>query len=143
MTSSSGRERGSALIETVLIGLMFLVPLIWALGILADLQRGAFASSAAAREAGADAARQTSRAGSERAIELAIAQAFRDHGLDPSDAEVAWSTTPRMGRGGAVEIEVAYRVPVLQAPFIGRVGGPSVEVRARHVARIDPYRSRP
>lgn len=135
-------ETGSALIESILIALLFMVPLIWLLGVLSDLHRGALASTAAAREAGADAARATSIADAERAVEVAVAQAFRDHGLDPEDADVSW-TSSGLERGGAVEIRVGYAVTVLQAPFLGRVAGPSVDIRATHIARVDPFRSRP
>lgn len=139
----NARERGSALVETVVIGVVFMIPLVWLLGVLADLHRGALAATAAAREAGADAARATSVGDAQRAIDVAVARAFRDHGLDPADADVRWSTSPAMERGGAVEIEVGYSVAVLQAPLLGRVGEPSIEVNAQHVARIDPFRSRP
>lgn len=136
-------ERGSALIETILVGLLFMVPLIWLVGVLADVHRGALASTAAAREAGMEAARATSTADAERAIDIAVAEAFRDHGLDPADARVTWSLAPDQQRGGAVVVDVGYAVTVLQAPFLGRVGGPSLDVNARHVARIDQFRSRP
>jgi hypothetical protein len=135
-------QQGSALIETVLVGLLLMVPLIWLLGVLADMHRGALASTAAAREAGADAARATSVTEAERAIDAAIAQAFRDHGLDPASAQVSWSAPRGFERGAAVEIEITYPVTMLQAPFLGSVAGPSVDVSARHAARIDPFRSR-
>ena len=135
-------ERGSALLETVLLGLILLMPVIWAVGVLADLHRGALASTAAAREAGFDAARASSAADARRAVDVAVARAFRDHGLDPADASIEWSAPSDLNRGGQVEVRISYSVPVAQAPFIGRVGGPSINVRARHVARIDPYRSR-
>jgi len=124
------------------VALLFMVPLIWLLGVLADVHRGALASTAAAREAGADAARATSMEGAKRSVDAAVAQAFIDHGLDPSDAEVAWTASNDLERGAAVEIEVTYPVTVLQAPLLGRVSGPSVEVSARHIARLDPFRSR-
>lgn len=136
-------EHGSTLVETILVALLFMIPLIWLLGMLADAHRGALASTAAAREAAADAARMASAAEADRAIDSAVAQAFRDHGLDPSEAEVTWSLAPGMERGGAVEIEVSYPVTILQAPLLGRVAGPSITVRAHHASRIDPYRSRP
>jgi hypothetical protein len=44
--------------------------------------------------------------------------------------------------GAPVEVVVGYDVTVLQAPFLGKVAGPSIEVTARHIARIDPYASR-
>lgn len=135
-------QGGSALIETVLVALLLMVPLVWLLGVLADMHRGALASTAAAREAGADAARATSTEDAQRSVESAVAQAFRDHGLDPGRAQVAWSSAG-LERGGAVEIEVTYAVTVLQAPLLGQVAGPSLEISARHVARVDPFRSRP
>jgi hypothetical protein len=139
----SARDQGQALIETILLGLLLLVPLLWGLGVLADLQRNALATTAAAREAGFEAARATGRADAARAIDRAVAQAFRDQGLDPSTAQVDVSLPGGLERGAVVEITVGARVPVFQAPLIGRVAGPSIGVTARHVARVDPYRSRP
>lgn len=135
-------ERGFAVVETLLLGLLLLVPLIWALGVLADLHRGALAATAAAREAGLDAARSTNLAEADRAVRLAVQRAFRDQGLDARDAEVKWTSDSALARGGSVEVMVTYPVTVLQAPFLGKVAGPSVWVDARHVARIDLFRSR-
>lgn len=135
-------EAGGALIETVLLGLLFLAPVIWSLGVLADLHRGALAASAAARAAGFDAARATASNDAQRAATEAFSQAFIDHGIDPSDASLRWIHDRGFGRGRAVELEVVYPVSVLQAPLLGKVSGPSIVVRARHTARIDPYRSR-
>ncbi|MDQ3953539.1 MAG: hypothetical protein M3279_11360, partial [Actinomycetota bacterium] len=97
---------------------------------------------AAAREAGFDAARAATPAEAERRVEAAVAAAFANHGIDPVQAEVEW-TSAGLDRGGAVELRVGYDVPVLHVPFLGSVSGPSIAVTASHVARIDPYRSRP
>lgn len=135
-------EEGSALVECILVALLLLVPLIWLLGVLSDVHRGALASAAAAREAGADAARTSSLSDADHRIDVAVARAFADQGLDPDAAVVHWTAAPDLARGGAVEIEVTYPVPVFQAPFLGRASGPAISVTARHVTRIDPYRSR-
>jgi hypothetical protein len=135
-------EEGSALIETILLGLLLFVPVVWALGILADLHRGALAATAAAREAGFDAARSSDVAEAESAVAAAVQQAFLDHGLDAEDARVRWVPRGGLERGEAVEVHVSYPVTVLQAPLLGRVAGPSVWVNAEHVARVDPFRSR-
>jgi hypothetical protein len=135
-------QRGIAIVETLLLGLLLLVPLMWGLGVLADLHRGALAAAAAVREAGFDAARSTTLAEADRAIDLAVSRAFSDQGLDPSDARVRWTAPAGLARGGTVEIVVSYPVTVLQAPLLGRVGGPSVWIDAHHIARIDLYRSR-
>jgi hypothetical protein len=135
-------ERGIAVVETIMLGLLLLIPLMWALGVLADLHRGALAATAAAREAGVDAARSSNLADADRAVRLAVETAFSDQGLDASDAKVEWTSDSGLARGGTVEVEVAYPVTVLQAPFLGKVAGPSVWVNARHIARIDLFRSR-
>jgi hypothetical protein len=136
-------QRGQALLETILLGLLLLVPLLWALGVLADIHRTSLAATAAVREAGVDAARSSTRAEATRAIDRAVAQAFVDQGLDPRSADVDVSWPGGLARGAPIEIAIGVRVPVFQAPLIGRVGGPSLWVRARHVTRVDPYRSRP
>jgi hypothetical protein len=136
------RDSGQSLIETIVLGLLFLVPVIWALGVLADLHRGALAATAAAREAGFEAARSTSQSEAASAARAAFARAFANHGLDPGLADLRLATPAGMERGSAVEVEVSYPVTVLQAPILGRIAGPSIWVRAAHVSRIDPYRSR-
>ncbi|MGH2753674.1 MAG: hypothetical protein ACRDLB_04510 [Actinomycetota bacterium] len=136
------RSDGFALIETIVLGFVMLIPLMWLLGVLSDLQRGALAASAAAREAGAGAARAADPAEMDSVVATAVADAFRDHGLDPRRADVEVDLGGS-ARGAAVEVVVRYDVTVLQAPFIGPVGGPSIQVSAAHVARIDPYASRP
>jgi hypothetical protein len=135
------RESGQSLIETVLLSLLFLVPLIWALTVLSELHRGALATTAAAREAGFEAARSQNLRKAEEAVERSVAQAFSDHGLVPSEADVAFSAAG-FGRGATVEIKVTYAVPVAQAPLLGRLSDPHIEVGASHVAIVDPYRSR-
>jgi hypothetical protein len=136
------REDGSALVETILLALILLVPLLWALGVLADIHRAALATGAAAREVGMEAARASDRAEAEHAVARAVRQAFLDHGLDADDATVRWTTDPGFARGAPIEVIVSYPVPVTQAPLLGKVAGPSIIVRAAHVARIDPYASR-
>jgi hypothetical protein len=138
----TGGERGQATIETLLLALLMLVPLVWALGVLADLHRGALATTAAAREAGFEAARASDAATAGSAIDEAVGRAFADHGLDPADAEVRWSGS-RLERGAALEVQVGYAVTVTQAPLLGRIAGPSIHVHASHIARVDPFRSRP
>jgi hypothetical protein len=135
-------EDGSALVETFLLALLLLVPLLWALGVLAELHRGALATSAAAREAGMEAARASDAAGAERAVAAAVRQAFADHGLEGDAATVRWTTDPGFTRGAPVEVVVSFPVTVTQAPLLGKVSGPSIVVSASHVARIDPYASR-
>lgn len=134
-------ERGQSLIETLLLGLFLMMPLLWGLGVLADLHRTALATTSAVREAGFEAARANDLNGARLAADQAITRALVDHGVDPSEVRVDWSLS-RLERGEPVQIVVSYPVSVFAAPFIGKVTGPSVWVHAKTVARIDPYRSR-
>jgi hypothetical protein len=135
-------ECGIALVETILLSLLLLVPLLWALGVLADVHRGALATTVAAREGALAAARAGTFGDAVEDLEKTVAYAFADHGLDVDSARVESSIPRHRVRGSLVEVEVAYPVAVLQAPFLGRVAGPSVVVRAVNIVRIDPYRSR-
>jgi hypothetical protein len=136
-------QGGSGLIETIFLGLLLLGPLIWGLTVLSELHRAALATTAAAREAGFDAARQTDGLGAKAAVEAAVSQALVDGGLDPSKAQVRFSSTPGLERGSEVQIEIVYPVSVVRAPFLGSWSGAAIDVRASHVARVDPYASRP
>ena len=135
-------ERGLALIEALLLGLVLIVPLIWVLGVLSSVHQGALAATSAAREAGVDAARARDLEGASRAVETAVARAFVDHGLDPSEAVIRFSAAPHLARGGTVQVVVRYPVEVISAPLLGEIGGPAVWVDARNVTRIEPYGSR-
>jgi hypothetical protein len=129
-------------VETLLVALILLVPLLWLLGVLSDFHRGAIGATAAAREAGIDAASSSDLSSAARAVQRAVQQAFVDEGLNPDRVQVDWKATAGFRRGGTVKVSVEYPVTVAQFPFLGRVSGPSVIVRAIHFARIDPYRSR-
>lgn len=136
-------ERGSSLLEVMLLGLLLTTVLIWLLAVLSDVHRAALATTAGAREAGFDAARSTEIRSAGAAADTAIRRALLDGGLDPGSARVRWDAPDGLMRGGRVEVEVAYPVPVIRAPFLGSWGGAVVWVRAIHTARIDPYGSRP
>ena len=132
-------ESGQALPETLLLSLILLVPLIWGLGVLADLHRTALATAAAARDAGVRAARASGSGEAALSIDAAVTSALADHDIRVRDVEVGWRALPRFERGARVEIVVRYPVPVAQAPLLGRVAGPSIWITARHVARVHPF----
>jgi hypothetical protein len=117
-------DGGQAVIETLLVALILLVPLLWLLGVLSDFHRGAISATAAAREAGSDAASSSGPLSAARAVRRAVHQAFVDEGLDPRRAEVRWDATAGFERGGTIRISVEYPVTAVQFPFLGRINGP-------------------
>lgn len=128
--------------ESILVGLVLLLPVLWLLMVLADVHRAALAANAAVREAGFDVARSSDPIEADAAADRAVATAVVNHGLDVSRADARWNASPGLDRGAVVEIVATYRVAVLRAPFLGSVAGPSIEVTARHLTRIDPFRSK-
>jgi Flp pilus assembly protein TadG len=93
-------ERGSALVEFVFIALVVFVPLVYLVAGFSAVQRGVFASTAAAREAGRalgtapDVSSGQARAG--RAVQLAVA----DQHVDATDVRLAYAP-PGSGCGAA------------------------------------------
>lgn len=135
-------DSGYAALEAFLLGLVLLLPAMWLLSVSADVHRSALASAAAVREAGLAASRAASAADAGRHAGSAARRALAEGGLRPSAASVSLSSPSALGRGGLVEVRIEMPVPVLRVPFIRHAVGPAIWVRARHVARVEPYRSR-
>lgn len=134
MNSSRG-ARGSAMIEVLVLGLILIVPIVWLLGVMAEMHRAALATNSAAREVGWE----LTRGSSTRSADLAAAVAFDDHGLGAGLARVSWRG--RLERGGVVTVRVAYPVRVASFPLLGRMSAPVVWVRATHHAHVPAHRS--
>lgn len=130
--------RGMALVETMLLGLVLIVPLLWLLGFLDHMHRAALGATTAAREAGfatAAAVDPASRSGAEEAVSLAL----EGHGLDVDRADLRLRVPNGGRRGGLVRVQVRYLVPMIGLPGLDSFG---LWVSARHDAAIDTYRSR-
>ena len=75
-------ERGSAVVELTWLGILLLVPMIWIVLSVFEVQRGAFGVSAAARSAGRAYALAPDDATGERQARAAAAVALADQGID-------------------------------------------------------------
>jgi hypothetical protein len=119
-------EGGSALVEFVFIAVVVFVPLVYIVAGFSAVQRGVFASTAAAREAGRamgtapDPA--TGQARAERAAQLAV----EDQSIDATDVRLAYapagagcdaagSYAPTLtpGEEFSVCVTVTVRIPLL------------------------------
>lgn len=131
-------ERGMALVEAILLALVLMVPLLWLLGFLDHMHRAALGATAAARSAGFQIAASANP--DDARVEQAVALALKDQGLAAGDVELDVRVSDDGERGGLVQVEVRYPVPMLELPSVGRL--PSLWVSARHDAVVDAYRSR-
>lgn len=133
-------QEGMALVESVLLSLVTIVPLIWGLAMLDHVHRAALGASTAAREAGFAASRVADSDMDRDSVDHAVALALNSQDLDAERARVDLSFPQGTARGGLVRVAIRYPVPMLDLPVLGTA--PSVWVTARHEAIIDRYRSR-
>ena len=133
-------ERGSALIELTWLGILLLVPMIWIVLSVFEVQRGAFGVSAAARSAGRAFALAPDDATGTQQARAAARIALADQGV----AAEGWQLTVTCGRpdchtGGAVlTVRVTSHVALPFIPeFLG--GGATFGLSAQHLVPIGQY----
>ncbi|HEU4896661.1 MAG TPA: hypothetical protein VFX88_03695 [Actinomycetota bacterium] len=154
MTGRWPAERGAAVVELLVVFLTLVVPLVYVMVVMADVQRALLATSSAAREAGRVYVTGPDRVEAERRAGAAYREVLATYGIragDPAaglrlragcpvEAEAGERCAGGFGPGAEVEVVVTYRVPVARLPFLGAVAGPGVTVGATHHTRVDRYR---
>ncbi|PWW21106.1 hypothetical protein JD79_00234 [Geodermatophilus normandii] len=122
-----GGERGSAIVEFVFVALVVFVPLVYVVAGFSAVQRGVFAATAAAREAGRALATApdvgSGLARAERAAQLAVADqsveatdvrlSFVPAGVACDDAGSGYTPTLAPGEEFSVCATVTVRIPLL------------------------------
>lgn len=144
MAESSRRsERGSALVEVSWLAILLLVPLIYVVLAVFEVQRAAFAASAAARSAGrAFVMAPTPVEGQARARE-ASSVAFADQGLVGSGATLVVDCEPIgdcLAPGSVVQVGVTYQVPLPLVPTALGDQAPTIRVHAEHTVPYGTFR---
>ncbi|MCW2791374.1 MAG: hypothetical protein JWO76_472 [Nocardioides sp.] len=136
-------ERGSALVELTWLGILLLVPMLWIVMSVFEVQRGAFAVSAAARAAGrAYALAPTDAEGRQRAV-AAARQAMADQGVEnaPLDLDITCRPFPHDCHAGTSVITVVVRsrvdLPLLPSALGGEA--PSFALDATHTVPIGQF----
>ena len=138
-------ERGSAVVEFVFLAVLMIVPVFYLVMVMARLQAGAYAVSAAAREAGR--AYVTAPA-AERAAPRAAAAAdlaFADQGFS-GDGRLALRCdgSPCLRAEGRVTATAAVSVPLPLVPtFLAGVVPTTVPVTATHTEVVDRFGGAP
>jgi len=144
-------EQGAAAVEFVAVFLALLVPLVYAVAVVADVQRALLATSSAAREVGRVYVTAADRDDARVRTERAYAEVLGNYGLRSGggrDRLVVTAECPvrvpacagGFGPGAEVRVVATYRVAVARLPFLGSLGGPSVTVGATHRTRADRFR---
>ncbi len=136
-------EKGSALVELTWLGVLLLVPLLWIVASVFQVQQGAFGVSGAARAAGRAYALAPNDALGRARAEQAARQALADQGLPDAPLTVTVRCTPyphdcHQGTS-VVTVRVATRVdlPLLPDALGGRAPGFALD--ASHTVPIGQY----
>ena len=135
-------ERGSALVELTWLGILLIIPMIWIVLSVFEVQRGAFGVSAASRAAGRAYALAPDDATGRSRATAAARQALRDQGVEaPFDVRVTCTPIPRDCHSGTsvVTVVVSSRVDVPLLPEVLGGGSPSFAVESRHTVPIGQY----
>lgn len=134
-------DEGTAMVEFTYLAVLLMIPLVYVLITVFEVQRAAFGTTEAARQAGRAYTRSASIADAERRAEAAASMALRDQGVQGGETRLACV-------GGCLEPGSHVSVTVtafVKLPLLGRVfgSGPrgSVRVVATHDEYVDRFRS--
>lgn len=138
-----GIERGSMTIEVAFLLVLLVAPLFYLVATLGRVQAGAYAVSAAAREAGrAFVTAEDAVEGSARAQAAALL-VMGAHGFTAAEGGVVVScqVEPCLAPGGSVSVDASVRVPLPLIPdFMAGAVPTSIELTSRHVEPVEAFR---
>lgn len=136
-------EQGSALIEFSWLAIILIVPLIWVVISVFEVQQGAFATSAAARAAGRAYALAPDDATGEARAAAAVQQVLADQGAPGQQAKVtvtcdAPADNCHVGTS-VITVTVDSGVDLPFFPAIFDAGSASFSLDATHTVPIGQY----
>lgn len=141
---SNRDEVGSALVEVVWLSLLLLVPLVYLLISVFEVQRASFGVSGAARAAARAYSLAPDEASARSRAVAAAAAALRDQGVDPDEVQVQVRCSPLphdcLSPGSLIAVDVHHQVRLPLAP--SALGGqvPSFRVEASHTVAYGTFR---
>lgn len=137
-------EAGSALVEFSWLAILLMVPLLYIVLTVFEVQRSAFGVSSAARAAGRAFTQAPSEASAPDRAVAAAALALGDQGLelDTRSLHIACAPEPSncLGPGSVVTVAVVQQVPLPLLPSV--LGGhrPSIRIEAEHTLPYGTFR---
>jgi Flp pilus assembly protein TadG len=137
-------DQGSALVELSWLGILLLVPVLWIVVSVFEVQRGAFATSGAARAAGRAYALAATDAEGHARASAAARQALADQGVpgQPLQLSVSCSPVPASCHtpGSTVTVVVRSQVDLPLLPDVVGGGSPSFALTSTHTVPIGQFR---
>lgn len=135
-------EQGSAVVEFTFLALLLMVPLVYFVITVGQIQGGSFAVVGAADQAAKVYVAQPDGTTAQAAAEQAVAVALADFGHRPEEATVATSCNPAdcQAAGTAVTVTVTLAVPLPFVPFNDGFRLAASEVQASSTQLVGRFR---
>lgn len=136
-------DRGSMTVEVAFLLVLLVVPLFYLVGTVGRVQAGAYAVTAAAREAGRSYVTADSVQDAHVRAQAAAGLVARAHGFGAGDVQLALGCGEPgcLEPGSVVVVDAVVEVPLPLVPdfMAGRVPA-SVTLTAQHTEAVDAYR---
>ena len=140
--TAMGHDDGSALVEFVYLAVLVMIPLVYVLLSVFEVQRAAFGVTEATRQAARAFARADDPAAGQARANAATALAMADQGLhDSASPTVDCLGGPCLAPGTRVRVTLTYRVHL---PLVGSLLGGShgsIPVSSSHVEYVDRFQA--
>lgn len=135
-------ERGSAVVEFTFLSLLLMVPLVYFIITVGQLQGGSFAVVGAADQAAKIYVAQPDPSSGQAAAEQAVLLALADYGHPAANARIETSCQPAdcMAAGSAVTITVHLAVPLPFVPFSNALNLNAGQLSASATALVGHFR---
>lgn len=137
-------ERGSALIEFIVIGLLLTLPVFYLIITLARLQAGTYAVAEAARESSRMFVTADSDAAGQGRAQAAAEMAFADQGFTgEGSVTMQCSKHPCLSPDSVIQgvTDLDVELPLIP-DFLRGVVPSSIHLHSRHAEVVDKYRAR-
>ncbi|USQ78844.1 pilus assembly protein [Ornithinimicrobium faecis] len=136
-------DRGSMLVETAFLLVLVMLPLLYLVGTLGRLQAGAYAVSAAAREAGRTFVTSDDDAEGHAAAHTSAMLVMQAHGFttDEGGVAIACEQSPCLTPGSTVRSDATIDVALPLIPdFLSGALPTTVTLSSSHVSPVDEFR---
>ncbi len=137
-------DRGTALVEAVWLVLLLLVPLVYVLLAVFDVQRASYAVSGAARAAARAYTLAPDEVSAPARARAAAAVALRDQDVDPDQVQLRFTCSPLpdncLAPGSVVRVDITHQVRLPLAPSALGGDAPSFRVESSHTVAYGTYR---
>ncbi|HKA68605.1 MAG TPA: TadE family protein [Actinomycetes bacterium] len=137
-------DEGSAIIEFCYLAVLLMVPLVYVVLIVFDVQRTGYAVTQATREAARAFVTTDQSAQAEERAYAAAYLALRDHGLRLASGElrISCELSPCLRPGNRVSVRIDTTAPLPFAPAVFDGAAPaSIAIHGTHEELVDVYRT--